>query len=384
MTVEEADSVPRACPGVYWEDEYRVPPRAFRTGVPVFLGFTEKGDCGQAQLVARYSHFTSQFGTSPKGAFLEAAVRGFFENEGRFCYVVRLNQDVALEDSLGSALTALVALEEIDLVCAPDLMTAADPVGLQQMVLDHCDQAANRFAILDSLPGAALADALEKQWRVLTGKNAALYYPWVRVSDGAESRAVPPCGHVAGIYARTDEQVGVFKAPANETVEGVLDLETSLTSAQQGSADPHGVVNCLRAFPGRGIRVWGARTISGQHEWKYVNVRRLFLTISRWAEEFMADVVMEPNTTELQGRIRRELNDYLYKLYRSGALQGASPDEAYYLRCNSRTTSATDMESGRVVAEIGFAPVVPNEFIVVRLIHESGGITLAGPGEPAS
>ncbi|SPE35056.1 Phage tail sheath protein FI (fragment) [Candidatus Sulfopaludibacter sp. SbA3] len=251
------------------------------------------------------------------------------------------------------------------------------------MVLDHCDQAANRFAILDSLRGGGLRDALEAQWRELTGKNAALYFPWVWVADQGKNRLVPACGHIAGVYARTDAQSGVYKAPANEVVEGVLDLETSLTSLEQTESDPQCVINCLRAFPGRGIRVWGARTVSGQPEWQYVNIRRLFLTVARWAEEFMADVVMEPNTTQLQGRIRREVNDYLYKLFCQGALQGASPEEAYYLKCDSRTTSPTDREEGRVIVEMGLAPVVPNEFIVVRLIHGAGGVTMAGPGEPA-
>jgi Bacteriophage tail sheath protein len=371
QVVIPAADISRPTPGVYWEDEYPATPRQFRTGVPAFLGFAKSGAC--PQWVTRYAQFAAQFGASDRDGFLAPAVRGFFENGGEACYIAPLEQGAEPEEALEKALEPLLAVEEVDLLCAPDLMAAADPVPLQQLVLAHCDRAANRFAILDSLSGAGLRGAVERQWRVLTGKNAALYFPWVSVASGDGARLAPPCGHIAGVMARSDVRFGVFKAPANERIEGVLNLEVSLTNADQDAADPHGVVNCLRAFRGRGIRIWGARTISGQSEWKYVNVRRLFLTIARWMEQFMADIVMEPNTISLQGRIRRELNEYLFGLLRQGALQGASPQEAYFVRCGNQTTSAADRDSGRVVAEIGIAPVVPNEFIVVRLIHSAAG-----------
>lgn len=358
-------------PGVYWEDEYPVAPRRFSTGVPAFLGFTNR-DAGPAS-VSRYAQFAAQFGEADRDGFLASAVRGFFENGGEACHVVPLQRSAA-QQTLERALESLLAIEEIDLLCAPDLLTAADPVALQQMVLAHCDRASNRFAILDSLPGATLSDVVERQWRVLTGKNAALYFPWVVVATAAgKVRSVPACGHIAGVFARSDAQSGVFKAPANELVEGVLDLDIALSDADHAVEDPYGVVNCLRAFRGRGVRIWGARTISGQSEWKYVNVRRLFLTVARWLDQFMADIAMEPNTVALQGRIRRELNEYLYGLFRKGALQGASPQEAYFVRCGSHTTNAADREAGRIVAEVGIAPAVPNEFVMVRLVHSAVG-----------
>src|ERR1700735_17727 len=181
MTFQAAQSASRVCPGVYWEDEYPIPVRTFCTGVPVFIGYTETGAYLQPRPVSRYAQFAAHFGGSLHGGFLAATIRGFFENGGTLCYVVRQEKKPGVEQALEETLHVLKALEEIDLVCAPELMAehAETAVALQQMVLEHCDRAANRFAILDSLPGAGLRGALEKQWRELAGKNAALYFPWL-------------------------------------------------------------------------------------------------------------------------------------------------------------------------------------------------------------
>src|SRR5262245_59697673 len=182
---------------------------------------------------------------------------------------------------------------------------------------------------------------------------------------------VPPCGHVAGIVARSDARVGFFKAPANEEVFGVLDLETDIDNSIQDQLNPAGV-NCLRAFRGRGIRVWGARTLSRDPNWRYINVRRLFLTLRRWLDLNMAWATFEPNEPGLWVRIQRKLTTYLANLLRDGALQGATPEQAFYVKCDRETNPPEGREVGQVVTEIGLAPLAPAEFIVLRIIHRAG------------
>ena len=343
-------------PGVYQEELLPAPSPVFRTGVPTFL-CDLPGDSGELQPISRFSQFLHVAGAGGE-AHLRAAVRGFFENGGELCFVASapLPSAFAAMDMAGS-----------DLVCWPGLMRhPQEAVQKQQMLVEYCDRGGERMAILDSLPGATL-DGAVKQWRELNGVNAALYFPWVRVpSDTGEG--VPPCGHVAGVYARIDRETGVFRSPANVELEGVLDLRTILTDAMEDQGDPHNVVNCLRAFPGRGIRVWGARTISRHMEWSYVGVRRLFITVRRWVNTYLAGAAMEPNDRFLWARIRRELNTYLDVLFRAGALKGASPAEAYYVRCDATNNTAADGDEGRVVAEIGLAPAIPAEFIIARLV----------------
>jgi phage tail sheath protein FI len=197
--------------------------------------------------------------------------------------------------------------------------------------------------------------------------SGALYYLWVK--GRTSNKAVPPCGHVAGIFARSDARVGVFKAPANEEVLGAVDLETEVTSAMQETLNPHGI-NCLRAFPGRGIRVWGARTLSEDPQWRYINVRRLFITVRRWIDVSMGWAVFEPNTPQLWTRIERELGGYLRGLWRLGALPGRTPEQAFYVKCDAET-NPPDGSAEQVVTEIGLAPIAPAEFVVVRIVHRT-------------
>jgi phage tail sheath protein FI len=192
---------------------------------------------------------------------------------------------------------------------------------------------------------------------------------------------VPPSGHVAGIYARTDATRGVHKAPANEVIEGVLRLERNITNADQDYLNPKRV-NCLRSFPGRGIRVWGARTLGLYDAWTYVNVRRVFLTAVRWINWHMGAVVFEPNDAKLWARIERDLNTYFIEQYRKGALKGRSPQESFYVKCNAETNPPELRESGQVITEIGLAPANPYEFVVVRLIHGASGVSISGPIRP--
>ncbi len=200
--------------------------------------------------------------------------------------------------------------------------------------------------------------------------NAALYHPWVR-SSSTNGEFVPPCGHVAGVIARTDALGGVFKAPANAEIQGAIDLQADLDVDSLGLLNQAGV-NCLRAFAARGIRIWGARTLSTAPEWRYLNVRRLVLTLLRWIDLNMAWAAFEPNVPALWARIERELNSYLGGLWRAGALQGEAVNEAFYVRCDAELNAAASREAGQVITEIGLAPTLPAEFIVVSVQHRAG------------
>lgn len=369
-------------PGVYREDVFPAPAAELRTGVPVFLGLASKGDVNTPKMLTLWPQFAEEFDGPLAGSYLSYAVAGFFQNGGDLCYVVRLT-DASLT-ALQTGLAAIEALDAADLVCAPDIVClgvetsgsapalSGDRLEIQAMqaVLATCKARGDCLAILDALPGLAVQE-VQLQCRWLDDANAALYYPWVRSTRGF----VPPCGHVAGVYATTDRRVGVHKAPANEMLEGILDLETILTDAQQGTLNLAGI-NCLRAFPGRGIRVWGARTLSSDPNWTYINIRRLFLTASRWIERNMAWAAFEPHDSKLWARISRQLTAYFGGLFQRGALRGASAQEAYYVKCNAETNPPAVRDAGQVVTEIGLAPAAPGEFIVIRITHGPGGITV--------
>jgi len=359
-----------------------------------------------------------RFGDPLEHSYLGYAVRGFFENGGKMCHVEPLDRKKPHAIAVREALEDSAKVEEADSVCAPDLTLDASgavvppdvAVHLQAMLL-HAGpsrQENRRFTILDSLHGLDAEGERQHCRQLLEAirsaggapedfSGAALYYPWISVpalvpfdeqagaGERVETVLVPPCGHVAGIYARTDHAAGVRKAPANEIVNGVLDVETALTDeAQAGFFSardiPSGAVNCLRAFPGRGIRVWGARTLSSDPDWRYVNVRRLFLQAIRWIEHEMVRMAFEPNGPDLWARIRRELNAYCFDLFRGGALQGATMNEAFFVRCVEETNPPESRDSGAVVAEIGLAAARPHEFIVIRLVHRTGGTTVGGAG----
>ncbi len=369
-------------PGVYREDVFPAPEVEHLTGVPAFLGFAGQGDFNVPRPLMLWSQFEDQFGEHPN-SYLTSAVRGFFDNGGRLCYGVRLDESLDALKALRQGLEALAALDTIDLVCAPDLMrpTPPDPDAvqvLQAAILEHCDLLNDRFAILDSLPNAD-AQAVQAQRAGLNSANGALYYPWVWIPDPSNSRrsvSVPPCGHIAGLYAASDQAVGIHKAPANGVLEGVLGLETTLTHAQQGPLNAEHI-NCLRAFPGRGILVWGARTLSSDPEWTYINVRRLFLEAARWLERALPELTFEANDPWLWTRISRKVTGYCETLFESGILKGVTAQQAFYVKCDSETNPPEARAEGMVIAEIGLAPALPNEFIVIRVIHGAGGVTVS-------
>ncbi len=379
-------------PGVYREEHFPPRPAGLETGVPAFLGFATAGSVAAARRLTVWPRFEEAFGApSADLGYLAAAVRGFFENRGTACYVVRLDGGVEAEAALAEGLGELEKTEDVDLVCAPDALGSDAPgddtgaaLRMQAAVVDHCNALGDRLAILDPLPGAGIEAVLEQRRQLgsLCGitadgaVNAALYYPRVRPRD--EARWIPPCGHVAGVFARSDRQTGVHKAPANEVLEGLLDLETRVSVTEQERLNPEGI-NALRAFPGRGIRIWGARTLSRESAWTYVNVRRVVLTAGRWIERNLGAASFEPNDARLWARIRRELGTYFREEYRRGALRGANADEAFYVKCDGDTNPSEVRDLGHVVTEIGLRPASPGELVVVRIIHGAGGVSLSAP-----
>jgi phage tail sheath protein FI len=234
----------------------------------------------------------------------------------------------------------------------------------------------DRVAILDPPPGLNAQQI--REWRVdqagYDSKYATLYWPWIKVFDPAtgKNEFVPPSGAMAGIWGRNDDTRGVHKAPANEVVRGAIDLEINITKAEHDLLNPEGI-NCIRSFPGRGIRVWGARTISSDPSWRYLNVRRLFNYIEESILEGTQWVVFEPNDLDLWQRIKRTINAFLLGVWRDGALFGATPEQAFYVKCDEETNPPDVVDRGQVVCEIGIAPVKPAEFVVFRLAQFSGG-----------
>lgn len=283
--------------------------------------------------------------------------------------------------------SGLEAVDEVTMIAVPDLMSAyqrgaldLDAVqAVQVAMISHCEQMGDRMAILDPPPG--LGPQQVKEWRMdkagYDSKYAALYYPWFTVVDPLTGKnvPVPPSGHMAGIWARNDDSRGVHKAPANEVVRGALGLATQLTKNEHDLLNPIGV-NCIRSFPGRGIRVWGARTLSSEAEWRYLNVRRLFNYLEESILAGTQWVVFEPNDDALWARIRRTISAFLINEWRKGALFGLTPDEAFYVKCDRETNPAEGIDAGQVVCEVGVAPVKPAEFVIFRLAQFSGGSSL--------
>jgi phage tail sheath protein FI len=247
---------------------------------------------------------------------------------------------------------------------------------IQGKMLAHAEAAKDRIAILDPPPDLLPQDVLE--WRMSTAgydsKFATLYYPWLEVMDPLTRRPimVPPSGHMAGVWARTDNTRGVHKAPANEVVLGVNGLAFQVTHEEQGGLNQRGI-NCIRAFPGRGIRVWGARTLSSDPEWRYLNVRRLFNYVSESIMEGTQWAVFEPNDERLWIRLRIAVSSFLTRTWREGALFGATPDEAFYVKCDEETNPPDVIDAGQVVMEIGISPVKPAEFVIFRISQYTAG-----------
>lgn len=264
------------------------------------------------------------------------------------------------------------SIEDISIVAAPGSTWAAssrpdDVAAITNLLIAHAERMRYRIAVLDAHEGMTIAD-VRKLKAKLDSKYAALYYPWVTVFDGVTRQPLnlPPSGFVAGIYARNDTERGVYKAPANEVVRGAIGFESLINTAQQEVLNPEGI-NCLRFFEGRGNRLWGARTISADPEWKYVNLRRYFAYLERSIDKGTQWAVFEPNGEALWANVRATIHDFLVNEWANGALLGDKPEKAFFVRCDRSTMTQNDLDNGRLVCLVGVAPLKPAEFVIFRV-----------------
>jgi len=362
----------------------------------------------EAVAINNWSQFSRIFvPEGSKSTPLSHAVYGFFLNGGSRCFVVNVGKGGPITSG-GRTRVGLDVLEQVDeiaIVAAPGYTGAAS----YDAVLTHCEKLKDRVGILDApgnidditlLTEVATAKAMPSaegggtkelsdnagrglRARQSDGGYAAFYFPWITVRDPLSSNDlvnVPPSGHLAGIWARTDATRGVHKAPANEAVRRALDRTYLLIFEQPGILNQSGV-NCIRSFAREGIRVWGARTIAdGSSEWRYLNVRRLFNMIEESIATSTRWIVFEPNDRTLWKSIRRDISAFLTRLWRDGALMGRTPQEAFFVKCDEETNPADVIDAGTVVTLVGIAPVKPAEFIVFRISQYAGGIETESMG----
>lgn len=394
-------------PGVYIE-EVRTGARvieAVGTSTGGFVGVTPK-DVRRNELIAfrNWTEFATTFVEEGSASTdLSHAVYGFFLNGGRYCYVcnVGAGNPIIPAGKERQGLRVLEQADDVAIVAAPGFTDA----GSYDALLSHAETLKDRVAILDppadvpnvaALTRVATAAAPARRGRggpppaeappegepegarsrLSPGGYGAQYFPRITVRDPlrpAELVDVPPSGHVAGVYARSDGTRGVHKAPANEPIRGALNVTYRVTREEQELLNPAGV-NVIRFFPIEGVRIYGARTLDeSSSEWKYINVRRLF----NMAEESIARstrwVVFEPNDRSLWKAIRRDVSAFLLLLWRDGALVGRAPEEAFFVKCDEETNPPESIDAGRVVILIGMAPVKPAEFVIFRIGQEAAG-----------
>lgn len=274
--------------------------------------------------------------------------------------------------SIKSGLKSLEDLEEIAIVAAPGYSydwgrRRSDILTISQYLIAHCDRMRYRVAVLDSPNNLSLSQVREYR-ALLDTTRAAVYYPWVRVNDPISERDTdfPPSGFMAGIYARNDVEIGVHKAPANEVVRGAIGLELLINKAQQDILNPLGI-NCIRFFEGRGIRAWGARTVSSDPEWKYLNIRRYFAYLEASIDRSTQWAVFEPNGQRLWANVRRTVESFLETEWRNGRLAGSKLEEAFFAKCDRSTMTQNDLDNGRMICLVGVSPLYPAEFVIFRI-----------------
>jgi phage tail sheath protein FI len=370
-------------PGVYIEEITPAGPIAGSgTSTPALIGTvaanvpTEK--LGIPVPITNWTGYTSQFGDFAANLTLPYAVRGFFENGGGFAYVVPIKDLTGLP----AALDQLTRRPDVSLVALPGVV---DP-AVQATVIGHCEAMGDRFAILDGAPDTTPLKAdgpLQKQRGGLLSKNgfAGLYWPWIVIPDPQAAAGTtatltkPPSGHIAGIMARSDNQRGVHKAPANEPVRGAIDLAYPLNNLEQDQLNTKNI-NALRAFPGQPPLVWGARTLTDGTPWRYVNVRRLFSYVEDSVLAGLRWAVFEPNNTGLWKGLERSITEFLTRVWQSGALFGRTAAEAFYVKIDEELNPPATRALGEVVVEIGMAPTRPAEYVVVRIGIWDGGASV--------
>ncbi len=400
-------------PGVYVEEVDRgsKPIEAVGTNTVGFLGESAKGPVNEPTLVTNWSQFVRTFGDFAQcSPYLAHAVYGFFNNGGSRCFIVNVggggdepeltaagnaggekkdgkDKDKAAavpapkagpvdKDALyigrdrgpgqRSGIKCFEEVDEIAIVAAPGQISAA----VQDALLTHCEMRKDRFAILDS--PESITGGIDRLPKPRDSKYGAYYFPWIQVYDPDKGNVyVPPSGHIAGVYSRTDSERGVHKAPANEQIRGALGLKYAVSRGEQDLLNPKGI-NAIRHLNGA-VRIWGARTLSTDPSWRYINVRRLFIMVESSIERATQWVVFEPNDHRLWKRVTRTISSFLTLLWRNGALMGTSPDQAFYVKCDEETNPAEVVDAGQLVVEIGLAPVKPAEFVIFRIGQMASG-----------
>ena len=269
-----------------------------------------------------------------------------------------------------SGIEAFKDIDEVNIIAAPGITNT----NVQMALINHCEDLKDRFAVLDVPENYREVSKVQGHRNIFDSHYSSMYHPWLKVFDPLEKRNIfmPPSGSIIGIYARSDQTRGVHKAPANEVVRGAIDLKYRLNSGEQEILNPDGV-NVIRSFPGRGIRVWGARTTSSNTLWKYINVRRLFLYIEESIEEGTQWVVFEPNDEKLWARVRATITQFLTRVWKDGALMGTKTEEAFFVKCDRSTMTQDDIDNGKLICVIGVSPVKPAEFVIFRIAQWTGG-----------
>lgn len=278
-----------------------------------------------------------------------------------------------LGPGLRTGIQALTDIDQVSIVAVPGKTAQA----INNALITHCETLMDRFAVIDA-PAGANIQAVQDYRSQYDTKYAAIYYPWITVRDPLvrDNRNIPPSGHMVGIYARTDVERGVHKAPANEVIRGIVDLEQIINKREQDILNPSPVnINVLRDFrkSNRGLRVWGARCITSDTDWKYINVRRLFIFVEESIDEGTQWVVFEPNDAPLWARVRQSVTNFLTRVWRDGALMGATAEEAFFVKCDYTTMTQDDIDNGRLIMLVGIAAVKPAEFVIIRIGQKAGG-----------
>src|SRR3954463_4769813 len=410
-------------PGVYIEEVDRgsKPIEAVGTSTAAIIGESSVGPTNEAVLCTNWAQFTRTFGDFSHSTHLAHAVYGFFNNGGTKAFICNVStKTVTAEQAAKEAekkeaeakkategghppaaaraapaaaaaggvnpalyigkdegpgrrtgLNVFNDIPEISLVLAPGQSEPA----IQDAVISHCENNKYRFAILDAAEELN-KDGIAKMPKPRDSQYAAYYFPWIQVYDPEKGNIfVPPSGHVAGVYSRSDSERGVHKAPANEIVRGALGLKYNISKGEQDLLNPKGI-NCIRLMQGGGIRIWGARTLSSDPSWRYINVRRLFIMVETSIERATQWVVFEPNDTKLWKRVNRTISSFLTLVWRNGALMGETPEKAFYVKCDEETNPPEVVDVGQLIVEIGLAPVKPAEFVIFRIgqMPAGGGV----------
>ena len=275
--------------------------------------------------------------------------------------------------------TGIQSLQDVDqiaIIAAPGM---ADP-NVHSALIDQCETLKYRFAVIEAPRGSTIQEVQTYRNQFDT-RYAAIYYPWIAINDPLTGNNVvaPPSGYVIGVYAQVDNTRGVYKAPANEPLLSITGLELTLSAGEQGVLNEPANVNVLRDFRsgGRGYRIWGARCITSETDWKYVNVRRLFIYLEHSIDQGTQWVVFEPNDEQLWARARQSVTAFLTSVWRSGALVGQTADQAFFVTCDNTTMTQDDIENGRLIMIIGVAPVYPAEFVIIRIGQQAAGSTVS-------